>query len=65
MEQASKFISKQGNFNEEDHAYKVARNQFYERFFLIENATDEDILHEYHQCNICHAEPIWGLRFKC
>jgi len=32
---------------------------------MIENATDDEILHEYHQCNICHAEPIWGLRFKC
>lgn len=34
-------------------------------FYVIENATDEDILHEYHQCNSCHVEPIWGLRFKC
>ena len=34
-------------------------------FFVIENVTDEDILHEYHKCNICGAEPIWGIRFKC
>ena len=34
-------------------------------FYIVENATDEDILHEYHQCNVCNAEPIWGLRFKC
>jgi len=34
-------------------------------FFLLENSTDEDILHEYLKCNICHAEPIWGPRFKC
>jgi len=32
---------------------------------MIENSTDEDILHEYLKCNICHAEPIWGPRFKC
>ena len=32
---------------------------------MIENATDEDILHEYHKCNMCGAEPIWGIRFKC
>ena len=35
------------------------------QFYIIENNTDEDILHEYHQCNSCSAEPIWGLRFKC
>ena len=34
-------------------------------FFLVENATDEDILHEYHKCDMCSIEPIWGLRFKC
>jgi formate dehydrogenase maturation protein FdhE len=34
-------------------------------FYLIENATDEDIRHEYHKCNICGIEPIWGIRFKC
>jgi mRNA (2'-O-methyladenosine-N6-)-methyltransferase len=32
---------------------------------VIDNATDEDILHEYHKCNMCGAEPIWGIRFKC
>lgn len=32
---------------------------------MIENATEEDILHEYHKCNTCDAEPIWGIRFKC
>lgn len=39
--------------------------QYYDQFFVIENATDEDILHEYHKCNMCEAEPIWGIRFKC
>jgi len=34
-------------------------------FFMLENSTDEDILHEYLKCNVCHAEPIWGPRFKC
>ena len=34
-------------------------------FYLIEHATDEDILHEYHKCNNCGVEPIWGNRFKC
>jgi mRNA (2'-O-methyladenosine-N6-)-methyltransferase len=34
-------------------------------FYVIENATEEDILHEYHKCNMCGAEPIWGIRFKC
>jgi len=34
-------------------------------FFVIENSTDEDILHEYLKCNECQAEPIWGPRFKC
>lgn len=36
-----------------------------DQFYVVENATDEDILHEYHQCDSCHAEPIWGLRFCC
>ena len=34
-------------------------------FFILENSNDEDILHEYLKCNECHAEPIWGPRFKC
>ena len=40
-------------------------SNFGSQFYIVENATDEDILHEYHQCNGCSAEPIWGLRFKC
>eukprot|EP00347_Sterkiella_histriomuscorum_P007522 403348598 len=59
------YANKQGFIDESQHGYKASKNQYLERFYLIENATDEDILHEYHQCNICNAEPIWGLRFKC
>lgn len=36
-----------------------------DQFYVLENSTDEDILHEYLKCNICQAEPIWGPRFKC
>ena len=39
--------------------------EYIDQFYVIENATDEDILHEYHTCNMCGAEPIWGIRFKC
>ena len=42
-----------------------ARRTYEDQFYVIENATEDDILHEYHQCNICGAEPIWGIRFKC
>lgn len=34
-------------------------------YFLIENSSDEDILHEFLKCNVCHTEPIYGPRFKC
>ena len=34
-------------------------------FFVLDNSTEEDILHEYIKCDICHVEPIWGPRFKC
>lgn len=40
-------------------------NFAYGDYFLIENSTDEDILHEYMKCNVCQEEPIYGLRFKC
>jgi len=36
-----------------------------ELFFEIENQVDEDVLHEYHKCDMCGVEPIWGVRFKC
>lgn len=44
-----------------DHPSKYSASDF----FLLENSTDEDILHEFLKCNVCHIEPIWGPRFKC
>ena len=34
-------------------------------FFKLNNNIDEDILHNYFQCNLCNTEPIWGVRFHC
>ena len=34
-------------------------------FFEMKNLVDEDVLHQYHSCNHCHCEPIWGTRFQC
>ena len=34
-------------------------------FFEMRNDIDEDVLHHYHKCNQCEAEPIWGIRFAC
>lgn len=36
-----------------------------EEFFEMRNDIDEDVLHHYHKCNQCEAEPIWGIRFAC
>jgi len=36
-----------------------------EKFFILENQAEENVLHEYHRCNDCKMEPIWGSRFKC
>jgi N6-adenosine-specific RNA methylase IME4 len=33
-------------------------------FFVLNTMIKEDILHEYHACNMCGVEPIWGVRFK-
>jgi len=27
-------------------------------FFVLDNNLEEDNLHEYFQCNMCHCEPI-------
>ncbi|CAD8188350.1 unnamed protein product [Paramecium octaurelia] len=35
-----------------------------EMFFLA-NKADEEVLHQYHQCNGCDQNPIWGARFEC
>ncbi|KAM3132446.1 hypothetical protein pb186bvf_015405 [Paramecium bursaria] len=34
-------------------------------FFQLANKADEEVLHQYHQCNVCEQEPIWGTRFEC
>ena len=34
-------------------------------FFEFKNEVDEDVLHQYHSCNKCHSEPVWGTRFTC
>ncbi len=36
-----------------------------EDFFEMTNSVDEDVLHQYHVCKQCKAEPIWGTRFTC
>jgi len=36
-----------------------------EEFFEMNNKVDEDVLHHYHSCKKCLAEPIWGTRFTC
>ena len=54
----------QANFDLCEGCFKQSGSQP-EGFYLIENATEDDILHEYHKCNGCSAEPIWGIRFKC
>lgn len=36
-----------------------------EEYFQLENNVEEEILHEYHRCNHCGCEPIWGTRFSC
>jgi mRNA (2'-O-methyladenosine-N6-)-methyltransferase len=34
-------------------------------FYEFANEVNEDILHNYHKCNKCGVEPIWGPRFEC
>lgn len=34
-------------------------------YFVLNNDIDEDVLHQYHRCNMCFIEPIWGTRFTC
>ena len=34
-------------------------------FFKMENNVDEEVFHQYHKCNKCEIEPIWGTRFNC
>lgn len=34
-------------------------------YFVLNNDIDEDVLHQYHRCNLCFIEPIWGTRFTC
>lgn len=36
-----------------------------EDFFEMKNDVDEEVLHQYHSCNKCNVEPIWGTRFTC
>nr|CAI39085.1 Putative N6-adenosine-methyltransferase with ZZ-type zinc-binding domains [Paramecium tetraurelia] len=33
--------------------------------FFLANKADEEVLHQYHQCNGCDQNPIWGARFEC
>jgi mRNA (2'-O-methyladenosine-N6-)-methyltransferase len=34
-------------------------------FFILNNLVSETVLHKYYSCNVCHMNPIWGLRFTC
>lgn len=34
-------------------------------YFVLNNQVSETVLHKYYSCNVCHMNPIWGLRFSC
>ena len=46
----------------EDCLAKGGRNS--EDFYHLHTTITEDILHQYHACNFCGTEPIWGVRFR-
>lgn len=52
--------------NENVSIYSPMLNEHkFNEFFELNNNVNEDVLHQYVSCNICHVEPIWGNRFQC
>jgi len=43
----------------------VERGETVSDYFKFENTVEENILHQYHRCDVCSVEPIWGTRYQC
>ena len=41
------------------------KNHDIKEFYYLRNNVDEDVLHNYTQCDHCKTEPIWGIKFSC
>ncbi|CAD8188317.1 unnamed protein product [Paramecium pentaurelia] len=45
---------------------KISEGELNENeMFFLANKAEEEVLHQYHQCNRCDQNPIWGPRFEC